>query len=493
MKKFLDLDFRKLDPRNAGSRDRSPGTSVLGLTFDGSRLEGVELRRTNGSVEIRKSFAVSLSLDLLTAEPELAGRELRKHLDAAGVRERRCAVCLPLSWALTLNTKVPDLPEADQESFLQIEAERGFPYGPDALLMAHSRLNSPGGGKLATLVAIPRDPVARLEAVLAAAQLRPASFSLGVTALQRPEAEASNGVIALVPGENNLSLQITCGGGVVVLRTIEHAFEPEGGERRFQADHVLRELRITLGQLPPDVRETMKRLRVFGAGDAVEEIVEQLSPRADALGLRVEQVKAYAPDEFSVKVPPGTAVSAAMSLAVRHLSGAGAGYEFLPPKVSAWSQFASKYSSQRMVAAGATAGAVAAVILLVFFVQQVQLWYWGAKWSGMKSRVQELEEMNANIRRFRPWFDDSVRSMSILRRLTEAFPEDGAISAKTVEFRGPATVTCTGTARDTEAVLKTVEKLRGVKEISNAQIEQIRGGSPKQFTFNFQWREGGGQ
>ena len=76
---------------------RQPGNSLLGLSFDGSRLDGVLVRRTNGSVEIKKSFSASLSLDPLTAEVELAGREIRNQLDAGQIRERWCAVCLPVN------------------------------------------------------------------------------------------------------------------------------------------------------------------------------------------------------------------------------------------------------------------------------------------------------------------------------------------------------------------------------------------------------------
>src|SRR5437899_6053978 len=108
---------------------RTP-SSVLGLTLDGARLQGVVLRRTNGSLQVVKTFGVSLALNPLTGDAELVGREIRNHLDEAGVRERRCAVCLPLSWALTLQTKMPALPEADAANFLEIEAERGFPYAP---------------------------------------------------------------------------------------------------------------------------------------------------------------------------------------------------------------------------------------------------------------------------------------------------------------------------------------------------------------------------
>src|SRR4030095_13478386 len=109
---------------------KSVPSSVLGLALDGSRLDGVVLRRSNGSLQVQKTFTATLALNPLNADPELVGREIRNHLDQAGVRERRCVVGVPLNWALSLQTKVPDLPEEDVEGFLQVEAERGFPYGP---------------------------------------------------------------------------------------------------------------------------------------------------------------------------------------------------------------------------------------------------------------------------------------------------------------------------------------------------------------------------
>jgi hypothetical protein len=489
-------DLLKLDPRRLASRPRQVGSSLLGLSFDGSRLEGVELRRTNGSVEVRRSFGVSLSLDPLANDPELVGREIRKHLDAAGVRERRCAVCVPLNWVLTLTTKLPELPEADLRSFLQIEAERGFPYGPEALMLAHSCFRAPGDERYATQVAIPRDRLSRLESVLQAAQLRPVGFSLGIAALQRAEAEPEQGVLALAPSENSVNLQISCGGGVAALRTVEGAFEAEGGARQFQADHVLRELRITLGQLPSDVRESVRRVRIFGRNDATEEIAEELDPRVASLGIRVEPVKDYAPDEFGVRLPADAVVSPALSVGMRYLTGRGTGLEFLPPKVSAWKQFAARYSSRKLVSAGATAGAVALIIALAFLVQQWQLIRWQSKWSAMKTRVIELEAVQQQIKRFRPWFDESFRSLSILRRLTEAFPEDGSVTAKTFEVRESSvpgelpTIVCSGAARNNRALLQMTDRLGATREVTGVHIE-TRGSSPLQFTLNFQWNGGG--
>src|SRR5579862_9511427 len=129
-------------------------SSVLGLSIDGNRLEAVVVRRNNGSLQVQQTLSAPLALSPLSGDPELVGREIRNHLDQAGIRERRCAVCLPLNWVLTVQTQIPDLPEEDVASFLQIEAVRGFPSGHEHLYITDSRVTAAGGEKYATLLGI---------------------------------------------------------------------------------------------------------------------------------------------------------------------------------------------------------------------------------------------------------------------------------------------------------------------------------------------------
>jgi hypothetical protein len=466
------------------------GSTLLGLSLDGNRLEGIVLRRTNGSVKVQKTFFASLSLDPLTNDAELVGQEIRNRLIEAGIGERRCVISVPLSWALTLHTKVPELPEADVSSFLQIEAERGFPYGPDALLISNSRFRSPAGETYATQVAVPRDNILRLEKALKAARLKPVSFSLGIAALQSADKKSSDGVLALAIGENSIGVQISCGGGLAALRTLEGSLENEGGKKLIHTDVVARELRITLGQLPAEMRDTVRQVRVFGDTGLGQQLIEELRQRVEPTGIKVERVTAYAPDEFGVKLPADAEVSPAFSLAARHLTGKGALLEFLPPKITTWQQFNARYSSAKLVWAGTTAGAVALVIAGAFLAQQWQLSRLRSQWKVMSPKVTELEGMQQNIRKFRPWFDESLRSLSILKRLTEAFPEDGAVSAKTVEIRDLAVI-CTGTARDSQSLIRMRDKLSAAPGVTDIHIEQTRGKSPLQFTFNFHWNERG--
>jgi hypothetical protein len=466
-------------------------TSVLGLNLDAGRLEGLVLRRINGSFQAEHAFSVGLSLDPLTNDPELVGREIRNHLDTAGIRERHCVVGLPLKWVLTTHVTIPDLPEADIDSFLAIEAERGFHCDVSTLQIARSRTRSSSGKQHALLVGIPRNHIAQLERVLGVAKLKPVSFSLAITALQPPGNEAANAVMALASGESHVALQITAGGGIVALRALEGALELEGSKRVLHAGVVAREARITLGQLPAEWSETVRNIRIFGPPELAQQLADEIDLRLDVMGIRTEPVTRYESGEFGVQIADDTAVRPAFNLAAQRLAGRAAVLEFLPPRVPVWQQVSQKYSSGKLRGTLTAVGAVGLLVGGLFFYQQCQLWRFEAQWSGMSKKVGELEDINKQINQYRPWYDETVKGLSILRLLTQAFPEDGSVTAKTVEIRDLNTVTCTGTARNYQALLQTLQRLRALPQIRDANLGPTRGQTPAlQFSFSFAWAEG---
>lgn len=466
-------------------------TSLLGLSLDGSRLEGIVVRRTNGSLTLQKSFVAVLTLDPLTNPAELVGREIRNHLEKAQIREKRCVVNVPLKWALTAQTKLPELPEEDLASLLLLEAERSFPYGPEALVIAESRYRTPAGEQYATQVAVPKDHISRLEGALQAAGLKPLMFSLGITALQGPENDAPQGVLALAVGENGVGLQVTSGGGVAALRALEGTLETENGQKRVYADVTARETRITLAQLPNSVREGVRLVKVFGPSGMAQQLVEDIRHRLGTMGMQVQLVKSYSRDDFGVNVPLDAEVSPALSAAARYLTDTGPVLTFVVEKVSPWKQYASKYTSRKLGWTSAAAAAALFIAALFFGYQQWQLSSLGAEWANLSPKVTELDNLQHQIRKYRPWYNDSIATLTILRRLTEAFPEEGDVTAKTIEIRELSTVTCSGTARDNQSLLKTLDKLRAVKEISDVTVDSLRGKAPLQFTFNFHWGQQG--
>jgi hypothetical protein len=470
---------------------RTP-SSALGLALDGNRLTGAVVRRSNGSLRVLKTFSATLTLNPLNSDPALVGREIRNQLDQAEIKERNCVFCIPLGWAHSIQTKVPNIPDSDLPSFLEIEAERGFPYAPDTLSIGKSICAIIGDGeKHATLVAVPKHHLLQLEKAIRAAQLRPMSFTLGVTALHGPERDAQQGVLAIFVGDNTVDLQITINGGVASLRSLDGAIETEGAQKSIDADALAREVRVTLGQLPMELRGSVRTALIFGQNDLAQRLLRDITPLLQNMRMNVDSPRAYAGDAFRSQFPPNTAIAPELSVTARFLTGAGATFELLPPKVSAWQQLTARVSSRKLGWVGVAAAAVLLIFGASIGVQSWKLSKMQKEWTSMAARVQSVEDTQAKIRKYRPWFDESLPSLSILKRVTEAFPVEGAVWTKTMEIRNQAAVICTGTARNNEALMRTLDQLRGSEDVSNVSVDSVRGAAPLQFTFNFQWSPGG--
>lgn len=475
-------------PRSKSKRE----TTVLGLAFDAGRVDVVNLRRTNGSVQVLHSLSVPLTLDPLTNDPELVGREILNHLVAAGIRARRCVVVLPLKWALITQTQIPAMAEEDVPGFLEIEAERGFPCDVSTLMLATSRTRSPEGAGSALLIGVPRSHLSTLENVLRAAQLKPASFSLGLPLLTGPAPEGAEGVLSLFIGPANVGLQVAGGGGVIALRSLEGVLEAEAGQTRLAMDLICREVRITLGQLPPDIRNHLRCVQIYGPRDLAQQLGDELELRLESLNLETEVVQNYKPGTLALKVPGDVAPSPALSLGVRHLAGEPPQFEFLPPRVSTWETYLSRYSTGRWQRAGLAAAFVAFLVFAAFAFQQVQLWRLQSKWGRLQKQALEVRELQQKTAKFRPWQDNSLRTLTIIKKVTEAFPEDGAVTAKILEIRDQNNVVFTGVAHNYQALLQTVERLRAIPEVPDVSVGPTRGQSPAlQFTVSFVWTEGG--
>jgi hypothetical protein len=460
--------------------------SVVGLTLDGGRLEAVWLRRTNGSAEVKKSVNIALTLDLLRNEPELVGREIRNLLDAAGIRERRCVVGVPPEWVLSLHTTLPNLPEEDLQSFLELEGERGFPNSLDQLQRAVSRQQTPVAS-YATQLAVARDQISRFEAVLTAAQLRPVRFALAIAALPDALADTERGQLTALVGDHGVTVLVAAGGGIVALRSLDNVIESEGSERRVLADAVARELRITLAQLPDDLRAQLRELRMVGEGALTEHLARELEPRGPSLGLKVRRLTTANGVEHGLKLVGEAPLAGASSLAAQYLSEDAKALNFLPPKPTVWQQLSERYSGRKLAYTGGIAAATAALVGALFLGQALQLSKLRADWAAMADKVTELEELQGNLRTFRPWYDRGLTNLRILERVTEAFPEEGTVAAKSFEIRQQTSVSISGITRDNSALLQTLDQLRAAPEISQVKVDTIRGRTPMQFTFNFQW------
>jgi hypothetical protein len=151
-----------------------------------------------------------------------------------------------------------------------------------------------------------------------------------------------------------------------------------------------------------------------------------------------------------------------------------------------------RYSSGRLRTVLTAAGSVGLLVGGVFFYQQWQLWGLESQWAKMAPQYTELRGLQANINQYRPWYDDSVKGLSILRILSRAFPKDNSVTAKTVEIGDLKTVSCTGVAKNSTALYQTEERLRAHRQIRDVYLAHSSGQPPTiSFTFTFTWTPGG--
>jgi len=130
-------------------------------------------------------------------------------------------------------------------------------------------------------------------------------------------------------------------------------------------------------------------------------------------------------------------------------------------------------------------------VLGVFGFQEFQLVRLHSKWAAMQVKVKDLKGQEKLIVQYQPWFDSTYNELSILRALSLAFPEDGSVTAKTIEVREGNIVSCAGTAQSTRALLAAQGALSAADNVYQLKVQEIRGKSPMQFTFEFHWGDSG--
>jgi Tfp pilus assembly PilM family ATPase len=197
-------------------------SSLVSIAFTGTRLHAAQLRRSGNRVQVVRSMQAALALDPLNNDPQLVGRELRRHLTEAGITERRCVISLPLRWAFVLPVDLPELPEADRASFLALQAERSFPFAPEELSQATNWL----APRRATIIAMPLGYLSKLQSALTAAGLKVVSITLGITSLvDMDSADERRDGIDLLVGDEGLEMAVRAGSGYAALRPLDDAME----------------------------------------------------------------------------------------------------------------------------------------------------------------------------------------------------------------------------------------------------------------------------
>jgi hypothetical protein len=446
--------------------------SILAVTIESGRMVVALVRRDENGISVVRSFEMANGAEALVNGAEKIGTELAAQLGAAGIREKRCVVCVPASWALTTATDIPDISGDDLRGYLELRAEREFPAGAADLKLAHCSYALPDGKLRATIAGLPAKRVDAVERMLAAAGCRPVSLSLGLDACLPNNSDAA---LHFLANGTHVDLVVASGGGIAALRSLPGIAKSEPSD--FDPVSFSREVRITLGRLPAGIRQQVREAHFGGTPTSAANLRQEIAPHLQRMGIQTRQETGL--------VPRGEHPSAALAAAEHHLRQEAVAFEFLPPQVNRWQVLLQRFDSRRRRWMLAAAVGLVFLPILVFFVRSRIESSLTAEWNGMKRNVSDLEQLQLRIRQYRPWFETAPQALQVIEGLIAAFPEQGDVWAKSIQIDDTNKVTCSGFARSQTAVLGVLERLRGRPDVTEVQVQQMRGANPVQFTFTF--------
>jgi hypothetical protein len=308
--------------------------------------------------------------------------------------------------------------------------------------------------------------------MLETAGCRMVSLSLGLNRLV--PVSTAPGAMHFLSNGTHVDLVIAAGGGIAALRSLSGSASQ--GEDVFDVAGFCREVRITLGGLPDAVRQQIRQAHFGGPRPTAELLCDKTRDQLQRMG--VEPAKIDSEAEQS---------NVAVEAAEHFLKEEPVAFEFVPPQTKRWQVLLQRFDNRRR--RGLVAGAVLLLLLpiLAFIIQSRIESGLQDEWNGMKRKVSDLDALQQNIRKYRPWFDPAPENLIILEGVVSAFPEQGDVWAKTIQITEGPKVTCTGFAKTHAALLALHDRLRARPEVSTLQVQQERGENPIQFSLTFKW------
>ena len=234
----------------------------------------------------------------------------------------------------------------------------------------------------------------------------------------------------------------------------------------------------------------MKTVRIFGPEDRAALLTRGLETELKALGMNGREETTPLREQITNPETVKGISPSLLTVTVRYLIGKPATLEFLIRPQRRLPQVIGRISSRRFLCLAGTAACLLLFIGGALVYQHLRLSDLEKRWSVIEPKVTELETLQGKVKKFRSWFDDSPESLRITAAVTEAFPEEGVVWAKTLEIKDLSQVYCSGFARTNQDWLNMLDRIRELRDVKSLQVEQVRGDKPLEFSFSFRWSGG---
>ena len=142
----------------------------------------------------------------------------------------------------------------------------------------------------------------------------------------------------------------------------------------------------------------------------------------------------------------------------------------------------------KLLLGGWLACVAAALIFLIgaaMIYQAKVLHNYEKKWAAMEPDVNRVQSIQDKLRKYRPWNEEDILSLSVLKDMTEVFPEEG-ISIRSVDMNNMSEYRFSGEARSGSVWLEMLGRLRQKDTLTDVRVSSVKQGDDAlQFTVIF--------
>lgn len=446
---------------------------MAGIRLDGRTIDVVWLERANGETRVMGRASGECPTDIHRIGVAELVQALEKTLDQGPARCGYVALALTLDHTYFFQEVAPDLPKEDLEGFLNLRAEREFPFALSELTLARESFTDLDGASRVAVLAARRETLETVQAALA--KLKLTARHITVEVCGRPAGEAGEGSsVVLVARESRLDLGVFSDSGIWALRSIAAR---DASSEANEVASLARELRISIGQLDPNARRSIKNIYLLGSPERREIARKAVANVAKSLGVeRAEDLDREAWLEQIVS----------SSLEKRPVS-----FNFLPERVDRLQQAKQLLAEKKGRWVASSVAGVVGLTLILLIGQSLWLSGLQRRWSNMESKVGDLEITQTRIRQIRTWFDPDIHTLNVYQEIVKGFPQNGNVTLEELAIRSRDKVFLVGTAVTEDHITALANALRENPEHAEVANGPREGLSPVRFSMDVV-RVGGG-
>ncbi len=464
--------------------------SILGLAIDETGIIAAELDVRSGRPQLHRTGEFLWEQEFRPENVPALGAQLRQFLRDQNFSAKQAVIGLAAKWVLAKEIAVPPASADTLAGMLSIQAERAFALNAGEL--AFDYCSQAGGAEKGQvlLLAAQRQLVQQVEELARAAGLRVRSVTVSALALGSAlsEADPEHGYGLYVrPTYCEFWSRREAGP-----QFINHIPMPaQDGTPSEHVQALVPMIRRAILLAPPRDAGRPCRITAYDARGVPEDIAaplhEQLAPgmavvdgRAALLSQGLDWADG-APERRSV-------AGVAVALAAR---AGGPAVDFLHSKLGHRKALVHK----RMMVWAAIIG----VSLLV--ATGALLADWRRNSLDVSTYTQQLEEMSGDIATAqeivdrvsyaRPWTSRQPQFLECLRQLTEAFPQEPRIWARSLRLNESGSGALVGKTDREESFYEVLDKLNENKAFTDVKMVYLRdagrGSREKEFAINFKY------